>query len=573
MSGRMRQAWFIGALLVAALAYFYALGSSGIPSNGDEFAYAHIARRTAESGHWLPLGSDMPNLRNTKPPLLFWQGIVSTDWGRVWTLWRLRLPSVLYTLASAAVAMAVVRRLTQSWERGAKSAIIYLGCYAVFRYGRPFLTDPPEVFWLSLPLAALLWTRGALLESRLLAPLAIGIVVGIAALYKSFAVILPVALVMCGWFLQRRRSLRAAVTAAAPAVAIVALVALAVFAIWPLLDPQPGAIWREFVLGENAGKLDTARGYLRTLLWGGFSLPAFIGALFVNGGLLAPILVALAIDGWRHRRDLSAEERWLWIWVLGFLVAFALPSQRSGRYLLPVMPALAMLTALAWPRLPRLAFMASAALAVLVGVLFAYVSVLIVRDAQLRLELPWGHWAVLTVALGLAATALTVPRLAPATAPVSVLLLLLLMGIALRTFDAPPGPYSGAVRARLRGEAVYVPCNFSASEEGVRFLLPGADVRSYAEDDRLTPAALAPRYRFFAAYVPLGAAADCEGCRLLGERYVVRGRRAATLAEDLEGSSALQGLFAREVLFESSRAPPLLPPAPEACAREARHAP
>jgi len=569
----MRATGCIGALLLAVLAYFYALGSLGIPSNGDEFAYAHIARRTAESGHWLPLVSDMANLRNTKPPLLFWQGILSTDWGQVWTLWRLRLPSVLYTLASAALALIVVRRLTGSWERGAKAAIIYLGCYAVFRYGRPFLTDPPEVFWLSLPLVALLWTRGALLGSRLLAPLAIGLVVGMAGLYKSFVVILPVALAMCGWYVQQRRSLRSAAAAAAPAIAVMALVALAVFAIWPLLDPQPGAIWREFVLGENAGKLDTARGYLRTLLWGGFSVPAFIGALFLNGGLLAPILVALAIDGWRHRRELSPEERWLWLWVFGFLIAFALPSQRSGRYLLPVMPALAVLTALAWPRLPRLAFVASAALALLIGALFALVSVLIARDTQLRIELPWGHWVVLAAALVLAAAALMVPRLAPATAPVSVLLLLLLMGIALRTFDAPPGPFPAAARARLRGVAVYVPCNFSASEEGLRFLLPGADVRSYAEDEALTPAALAARYRFFSAYVPLGAEAACDGCQVLGERYVVRGRRAAALASDLQGSSALHDLFEREVLFESSRAPLFVAPAPEACAREARHAP
>jgi hypothetical protein len=237
------------------------------------------------------------------------------------------------------------------------------------------------------------------------------------------------------------------------------------------------------------------------------------------------------------------------------------------------MPALAMLTALAWPRLPRLAFVASGALALLVGALFAYVSVLITRDSQLLLTLPWGHWAVLAAALALAATALLVPRLAAAAAPVSVLLLLLLMGIALRTFDAPPGPFPAAARTRVVGEAVYVPCNFSASEEGLRFLLPGADVRSYAEDDALAPAALAARFRFFTAYVPLGAEATCEGCQVLGERYVVRGRRAAALASDLEGTSALHDLFEREVLFESSRAPPFVPPAPEACAREARHAP
>ena len=62
--------------------YFYGLGSDHIPKNGDEFPYAHITRITASSGHLLPLQSRVESLRNTKPPLLFWQGIASTDWGR-----------------------------------------------------------------------------------------------------------------------------------------------------------------------------------------------------------------------------------------------------------------------------------------------------------------------------------------------------------------------------------------------------------------------------------------------------------------------------------------------------------
>ena len=41
--------------------------------------------------------------RNTKPPALFWQGVVMTDWGRHWELWRVRLPVALYTLATAAL--------------------------------------------------------------------------------------------------------------------------------------------------------------------------------------------------------------------------------------------------------------------------------------------------------------------------------------------------------------------------------------------------------------------------------------------------------------------------------------
>ena len=83
------------------MTYFFGLDSLQIPKNGDEFPYAHITRLTAESGHLLPLQSLLENMRNTKPPMLFWQGVMSTHWGHEWTLWHLRYPNVLYTLATA----------------------------------------------------------------------------------------------------------------------------------------------------------------------------------------------------------------------------------------------------------------------------------------------------------------------------------------------------------------------------------------------------------------------------------------------------------------------------------------
>ena len=65
--------WPCLALLVLALGlYFFGLGSFFAPTNGDEMVYLHIARLTADSGHWLPLVSDLDHMRNTKPPLLFW---------------------------------------------------------------------------------------------------------------------------------------------------------------------------------------------------------------------------------------------------------------------------------------------------------------------------------------------------------------------------------------------------------------------------------------------------------------------------------------------------------------------
>ena len=100
-SERSRLIGYGLATVLAFVTYVYGLDSQHIPKNGDEYPYEHITRMTAASGQWLPLQSELQELRNTKPPLLFWQGITSTGWGRNWSLWNLRWPSVIYTLLTA----------------------------------------------------------------------------------------------------------------------------------------------------------------------------------------------------------------------------------------------------------------------------------------------------------------------------------------------------------------------------------------------------------------------------------------------------------------------------------------
>lgn len=562
---------FTAAALLAVFTYFYGLGDVGIPSNGDENVYIHIARKTLEGGHWLPLAGDIEHVRNTKPPLLFWQGIATTGGGAQWTLWRLRLPNVLYSVATALLLFALVWHLQRQWREAALAALLYLSFYSTYRYGRPFLTDAPETFWLMLPGVAVLWTRGSLLDSRIRAPLLFGIAVGIACLYKSFALVVPVSLTLLGWSLERHGyRLRESLLRAVPAVAIVAVTAIGIFCLWPLLDPDPGTIWRDFVLRENAGKFDSDSGvghYVASLLWGSWSVASLFGALLANGGLLAPLLLALVIDAWRSRRSLSSEERLLWIWVIAFFIAFSIPSQRSGRYLLPAMPALAALMALRWERLHQAGSVATVAVATVVSGSFAVFAWALAQELGRSLVLPPDLWLVLGVTLALGIGSLFVPRLSRSTAPVLAILLSLTMGLSLGAYAGPPGPYTAATRARLRGEAVFVPCNFLAAEEAHRFLLPGADIRSYREEDAITPDALAARYRFFAAFVPLDQAPKCDGCRVVDERYVVRSRYAAAAAGEAPASQLVRHFFEREVLFESTRSTAGPPPYIEACAR------
>ncbi|MFZ9552408.1 MAG: ArnT family glycosyltransferase, partial [Hylemonella sp.] len=147
-------------LLLALCVYVYGLGGQYVPTIGDEMVYVHIARMTAESGQWLPLASELPGTRNTKPPLLFWQAMVAGDWGKHWSPAFLRAPSVLYTFLLSAAIAACTHRITRRWTDAVLAGCLFLAFFSTYRFGRPYLTSAPETFWLSLPMLALLWLRG-----------------------------------------------------------------------------------------------------------------------------------------------------------------------------------------------------------------------------------------------------------------------------------------------------------------------------------------------------------------------------------------------------------------------------
>ena len=106
---------WVGLAIAVALGYLFGLGGDHIPRNGDELVYANIARLTAASGHWLPLQSAWDFMRNTKPPLLFWQAIVAGGWGDHWTLLNLRLPSLFYTWGITLMVGLLTWKTARNW--------------------------------------------------------------------------------------------------------------------------------------------------------------------------------------------------------------------------------------------------------------------------------------------------------------------------------------------------------------------------------------------------------------------------------------------------------------------------
>jgi 4-amino-4-deoxy-L-arabinose transferase-like glycosyltransferase len=534
-------------LTFAACIYISGLGGHFIPRNGDEMVYAHIARLTAQSNQWLPLVSELNNMRNTKPPLLFWQALVAGDWGTHWTLAALRLPSLAYTFLVTAGIVVLTRQLSRSMKLALLAGAIYLAFFCTFRYGRPYLTSAAESFWFNLPIFVLLLRylrpspSSAVYSWAWALPFGLALACGL--LYKSFALIAPAGacLAFVAWRLQTPQHWSGYVELAFKVGASCAL-ALGIFALWFALDPDPQAVWKEFIVGENVGKMNHNQGYLRTALWGGSSMWVQLLGYAQNAGLLAMLVIGAMGAGayglWRKLRGkpqvplmpngfsidklaLGAVLGVLAIW----LIIFTLPSQRSARYLIPAMPFLAIVLALLWHRLHAWWFKLSLVLIVLVLCLFGTIGW---SAYQLHIASPW-QWGLLLTSLVVGAASVVAGFAAPYLRNATVLAAL----AVLATFNAMVAPLDSSAAAltqthsaQWRGKHIAVPDGFNGQFERYQFILPGNRYSTYDAD-----AALGTVLAQFDAVMWVGAqpppCAAQNTCTVIASRWDVRTRHAS----------------------------------------------
>lgn len=552
-SDKNPTAFWLALLLLAAFVYAFGLDGQYVPSNGDEMVYVHIARETAATGQWLPLASELVDTRNTKPPMLFWQAMVAGDWGEHWSMAALRTPSLLYLLLVSGAIVLCLRAVTQRWREGLMAACIFLAFLSTFRYGRPYLTSAPETFWFSLPLFALLWQRARLPAAGpgWLAHLLFGLCLGLGLAYKSFALIAPagaawwLALVASeshlSWRAVWQHMLKTGVSAA---------LALAVFGLWFVLDPDPQAVWREFIVGENAAKFSDARGWWQEAFsLSGSSIWSQLLAYAVNAGLLFFVIPGLAWLGLKrlpHGRKLwplQPHQAILLAWALVWLLVFLFPSQRSARYVIPAMPAVAMLLALHWRDIARAWFLPTLLISGVVLLMIARIAWIghtLGLSSTLELGLP-----LLVVIAGTVVIMAGLWR--PAWSRNAALLVSLLVyaafNLSVSPMDGPAGRYDAQTVASTPQGKIAVPNGFNSQFERFQFLLPGphhflpyeTGARAMARRaEGVAPPTPAEELRELltahAAVVwiqsePAQTAPPClPGCRVLGERWLLTSR-------------------------------------------------
>jgi len=551
---RSTLAWLLLAFVVA-LGYLFQLGGDHIPRNGDELVYAHIARLTAESGHWLPLVSSYDFMRNTKPPLLFWQAMVAGGWGDHWTLFNLRLPSVLYLWATALMVGLLTWKIARNSGNsadegdaknsnavtlGAIAAIVFLSFFSTYRYGRPYLTSAPETFWLCGVFLALAWSPAALLASRWKFPLLAGLAIGIGCLYKSFAMVVPVGfgLALCYQTIQARRLpwqiIRPGMALDAVKVAVICIIAVAVFSLWFAVDPQPGEVWREFVVGENAGKFKSSDGYLKLAFSGSGGILVILTGYFFNAGLLFPLTVGCAWTAWRCYRQrrstaqaITDGEKVLWLWLLALAIVFMLPSQRSARYLIPAMPAVAVLIALYWSRIGRIWFsltLVFCALGAFTMGIFGKGAVRATDDSGVYSPFFWG---LLALIFGLSILGIAKSKWARPIAATAGFAFLLALAWVTAPFNGPLGQFKPATIALVQGQQVSVPNNFNGQFERYQFLLTGAKIVAYDAPQPVDYAdveALLKTSRYALVQRRKGQP-PCAQCRIVDVRWDIRSRQ------------------------------------------------
>ncbi|MBU3545643.1 glycosyltransferase family 39 protein [Polynucleobacter sp. MWH-Jannik1A5] len=550
-------------LLLGVFTYLYGLDSRFAPKNGDEYPYMHIVRMTADAGHWLPLQSEMDGIKNTKPPLIFWQGIASTYWASDWTLANLRWPSVLYTGLTAFFLFLAVRRFSGKTQTGLLAAVVWLSFFATYRYGRPFLADPPEVFWISLPFLAILYWGKSAFESRFFFPLMAGVCFGLALFAKSFAYIIPASFAMGLYYWRWRQwSIPQVVIRDLYKLILMAVLALGVFALWFALDPYPEAIWQEFVLGENAGKFAARQSsYIMDLLRGGDSIWLLLLTTIANAGLFSFVLISTLMQCWRTRRFLSLEEVLLLLLVVAFLIVFSLPSQRSGRYLLPVMPAFAALIALYWDKLPLWGFRIALLLQLLVISLLLWIGGNLqfsnfMSDAG-QWAYSYSHWILMAGSLLAILVGLFKCSQTKTLALAACFLVYCALTSSLAPLEGGLGRYSAETITQLQSKDVWIPCDYRAKDEEYRLLLPGAKLHGYLAKDAGDVSGLSAAYPLVAVQSPLGIAPTlCESCQIIGKRMEMRARHSnEEIAEMLAGNIG-KHLFVNEYLIATPAAMP-----------------
>jgi 4-amino-4-deoxy-L-arabinose transferase-like glycosyltransferase len=315
-------------VLIASCTFFAGLGRQAI-SDSDEGFYAEAAREMVEGGDWLTPHFNYEQ-RWQKPVLYYWLTAATYrvagegEWAARW--W-----SALSGLGLVLLTWSAARTMTGRDDTAWLAAAVTGTCYGCFAMARMALPDLPLTFLITLGIWSALQQRWAVA----------GAAAGLGLLMKGpVALVVPALVLVPIWWRERNRvriTLRG-VTLAATVCAAVALpwyVAMTV--------EHGTAYLQSFLVGDNLERFATDRFNQPRPLW--FYLPIVAGGMLPWSIYLIALPWQSAVRVARRQRTLTDIEWRLLLWMAMPLLFFTLSIGKQPRYILPVLPPLAILVA------------------------------------------------------------------------------------------------------------------------------------------------------------------------------------------------------------------------------------
>lgn len=326
-------------LLLCFLTFFLGLGRQAI-TDADEAFYAEASREMVESGDWLTPRFNYQN-RWEKPVLYYWlTSAIYLVTGP--TEFAARFWSAMSGVGLVLLVWGIARHATARLDVAWLAAAVVATSFGYFSMARAALPDLPLTFCITLGIWAALRAAdavGSAAGSRwwMLAGLGAGagfLMKGPIALVVPAVVLLPIA-----W--RERRRMRVHVRG----IAVAALTAAAIGLPWyvAMWLEHGNAYLQSFFVGDNLERFTTERFNDARPVW--FYLPVVLGGLMP----WSVYLVAFGADALARarRRALRLDDTdWrLLLWAIMPILFFTASIGKQPRYILPVLPPLAVFVA------------------------------------------------------------------------------------------------------------------------------------------------------------------------------------------------------------------------------------
>jgi len=325
-----------GLVLLGLALYAWPLTLDVPLTDPDEGLHAAIAQEMVERGDWVVPRMLGESFRD-KPVLYFWALAASIDLFGMREA-AVRLPGLVFGLLGALTTAWLAWQLAGP-RVGVIAGALYATSLLPLAIAQAGVHDVALVPWTNLALVGL-WRAAARSDAagRSGWILAAGVFVGLAMLTKGLVGVALIGLPFAIWLLAERRLTAGLVAAGALTLAVGAAVAWPWYAAMEAADP--GYLDYYFLERHVMGFATPTQVHGERPWW--YYLP------IVAGGALPWILGPPFATPRRLGPRWDAGTRLLWIWLLADLLVLSVARSKLVTYILPALPALAILAAIVW---------------------------------------------------------------------------------------------------------------------------------------------------------------------------------------------------------------------------------